>query len=268
MLSEAAAPACGPVLPEREQRRERCGCRSDIVRERHGWNQRRLGRDARFEHHAAHRLEHRVGRDPVCVRASEPEVRERHVHEMRMRYRDPARREPVSGSLSPVRGLEQHIAAREQRVQLRAACGAREIERGAALVGIAPREVEAHAALQRHERARRCAARLLDAQHVRAEIREQPPTQLAAPVGKIDHANARERAIGGGLGLRHLGSSSGRRILGALGHAVRREGVRAVPLRVSIRAARLGHAPLPRPARRRRIQLSKDGGPRAPRHPE
>ena len=122
---------------------------------------------------------------------------------MRVAREHVARVEREARALGGREGFEQHVGAREQLVQARAAGRRRELERDAALARIAEREAEARAAMEGREAPRTRARLRLDAQHVGAEVREQPPAQLALLVGEIDDAKASERVISGGVGCGH-----------------------------------------------------------------
>jgi hypothetical protein len=134
---------------------------------------------------------------PERARAGQPEVRERHVYEVRMTLLDLGGREAVAALALGAEVLDQHVGALAELAEAAPAAGVVQVEHRAALVRVAVEERQraigrGDAAREGRNEAPRVAARRLDLDHLGAQVGEEPPRECAAEVGQVDDAEVSE----------------------------------------------------------------------------
>ena len=190
-------PASGlKAVPVGDERRPRRLDRGRLIRHPRRRVQRIASGQARAAEDPAHRHVDRVVAVPVAVVAALAEVGDRGDHELRVASEHLVGAEPQRRQHPRARRLDPDVRRLEQRQQALAIGRRVEVERDAALVRVADGEREARRAVERRQAARAGAARRLDADHVGAQVGEEPAARLALLVGHVDHAQACERRLG------------------------------------------------------------------------
>ena len=148
---------------------DRCAVVREVTGAVAGWEVGEAGRPQR----ARRRQRGKRFEVPVGPRPAQPEIGQRHVHEVR-----------VGGDelVADAGVLDQHVHGREQLVESCAVRGILELEHDAALVRVA---------VGVGERVGRIAP--LDADHVGAEVGQDARAERAAQIGEIDDSHPRQR---------------------------------------------------------------------------
>ncbi len=155
---------------------------------------RRLARVAVDEQHAAGRLRHEIAAAPLAARPRLPEGRDQGDDQMRMALGE---RRGLEAARPQPRGRarrHQHIRPARQVVQPLVAVRRREVEHGAALVGVLVAEREAGLVEavggKRTDAARWISPGRLELDHVRPHVRQELAAIGPALVGEVENANA------------------------------------------------------------------------------
>ena len=135
---------------------------------------------------------------PAGARARESEVRERHVHEMRMTLLDLGGCQAVAALALGAEVLDQDVGPLAERAEAVPAAGLVQVEHCAPLVRVAVEKRERaigrrNAAREGRDEAPRIAARRLDLHHVGTQVGEEPPRECAPQIGQVDDVKMCER---------------------------------------------------------------------------
>jgi hypothetical protein len=136
---------------------------------------------------------------PGGARTAEPEVRDRHVQEMRMARADCGGVEAEPVAIGEGEVFEQHVGALEKLVETRTAAAIGKLDRHAPFVGVAKEERQRAVGRRLVGDERRpepvpLSVRPLYLEHVGTEIGEHAPGERAAQIAQIENAQMSEGA--------------------------------------------------------------------------